>query len=81
MRAITAAGTEGRLPLVAQAPPRAAITSLQSWSVANDAEISLGRFRVIDQARRRTNVERERHPLQMDMETKAIAGAGFRLRF
>ena len=80
-RIVPAASAETRLPVFAAEPQRASITSLQSWSVGPEAEVSLGRFRIIDQARRRTNMERERAPLQMDMETKAIAGAGLRVRF
>jgi hypothetical protein len=80
-RIVPAASAETRLPFVAAEPRRASITSLQSWSVGPEAEVSLGRFRIVDQARRRTNMERERAPLQMDMETKAIAGAGLRVRF
>ena len=80
VRIVPGVSAEPRIPVVAEAR-RAAITSLRSWSFGEDAELSLGRFRVIDQARRRTGLERERAPLQMEMETRPIAGAGFRVRF
>ena len=52
---------------------------LQSWRQEN-VEIGLGRFRVTE-ARRRTNLETERNPAALERESRAIAGAGMRIRF
>ena len=53
---------------------------IQSWAVDRDVEFGLGRFRV-SEARRRTNLENERNPARMEQPTRAIAGAGLRIRF
>lgn len=51
---------------------------LESWPVAENAEIGIGRFGVGTVARPRTNMERDR---MMERENRNIAGAGMRLRF
>jgi hypothetical protein len=67
-----------RQPVVRQ-EPAARSAMLESWQVAENAEFGIGRFRVMEIARPRTNLERER-PV-MDQPTRGIAGAGLRVRF
>ena len=71
---------EWRAPVLPE-PQRASITSIESWAIGDDAELSLGRFRVVDRARPRTHMERERNLINLEAETKGIAGAGVRVRF
>lgn len=53
---------------------------LESWSVQSNAVFGIGRFRVGDIPRRRSNIERVRDNL-MERENRAIAGAGMRISF
>ena len=53
---------------------------LESWQVDTNAMFGVGRFRVGDIPRRRSNMERVRDNL-MERENRAIAGAGMRISF
>lgn len=53
---------------------------LESWNVESNAVVGIGRFRIGDLPRRRSNMERVRENL-MDRENRAIAGAGVRISF
>jgi hypothetical protein len=54
---------------------------IETWSLGRNAQLGLGRFRVMEVARPRSNVERVRDPLIMERETRPIAGAGINIRF
>jgi len=53
---------------------------LESWTVGANATFGIGRFRVGEIARPRTNTERMRENL-MERENRSIAGAGLRINF
>ncbi len=53
---------------------------LESWDVDDNAVVAIGRFRIGDLPRRRSNMERVRDNL-MERENRAIAGAGVRISF
>ena len=53
---------------------------LESWDVDVNAVFGIGRFRIGDLPRRRSNMERVRNNL-MERENRAIAGAGVRISF
>lgn len=53
---------------------------LESWDVDDNAVFGIGRFRIGDLPRRRSNMERVRDNL-MERENRAIAGAGVRISF
>lgn len=53
---------------------------LESWDVDDNAVVAIGRFRIGDLPRRRSNMERVRENL-IDRENRAIAGAGLRISF
>jgi len=53
---------------------------LESWNVDDNAVFGIGRFRIGDLPRRRSNMERVRANL-MERENRAIAGAGVRISF
>jgi hypothetical protein len=57
------------------------MSMIESWSLGDNAQVGLGRFRVMEMARPRTNIERERAPLTMDRPTRPIMGAGLSIRF
>lgn len=74
-------GSEQR-PAATQQPPAAPpMSMIESWSLGDNAQVGLGRFRVMEMARPRTNIERERAPLTMDRPTRPIMGAGLSIRF
>ena len=52
---------------------------MRSWSLDGGARFGFGRFDVLQIARPRTNLERERMPLER--RASSIAGAGVRLAF
>lgn len=81
MRIVPNAHQDDRLPDAGPVPRRAGSATIESWDVDDDIAVSLGRFRVVDRARQWGRLDRERAPLQMEVETRPIAGAGFRMRF
>jgi hypothetical protein len=68
-----------RLPVIEERE-RARVDMLEAWSVGDKAELGIGRFRIGEIARGRTNTERVRDDL-MARENRAVAGAGLRIRF
>lgn len=70
-----------RVPLLEEPAASAPVTMIESWSLGGSAELGLGRFRVMEIARPRTHTERQRAPLNMERETRPIAGAGLSIRF
>lgn len=71
---------ESRLPVIPEEPRGAPISMIESWTLDDNAEFGLGRFRVGEIARPRTNLERIRMAPN-DRENRAIAGAGLSIRF
>jgi hypothetical protein len=54
---------------------------LSRMELGGGAELGLGRFRVGDIPSRRSNMEMERNPAALERPSRAIAGAGLRIRF
>jgi hypothetical protein len=72
---------ELRAAPVPEREPRRPAGLIQSWTVGDNAQLGLGRFRVLEIARPRTNTERVRNPVGVARDTSAIAGAGLSVRF
>ena len=70
-----------RTPVVPEPEREAPITMLEAWDLGDGAELGIGRFRVMQPARPPSHVERVRAPLDMERETRGIAGAGLIVRF
>ncbi len=68
-----------RAPVLEEPPQPETISMLESWSMDEATQLGLGRFRIAEPPRPRSNMERVRSP--MDRETRAIAGAGLSIRF
>ena len=69
-----------RMPIVEEPRQPNSATMLEAWSLGGNAQFGIGRFRVGEVARPRTNTERmPATPLYR--EDRAIAGAGLSLRF
>ena len=49
--------------------------------LADNVELGIGRFSVQDTARRRSHIETERHPTDMRLRHRGIAGLGLKLSF
>jgi hypothetical protein len=69
-----------RIPILEDRERSRPIEMLESWTLSEQAELGIGRFRVGEIARARTHNERVRENL-MIREDRAIAGAGIRIRF
>ena len=79
---IPRAGPQGATPAVSIATPGRAQQArgmVSSWSLDRSVRFGLGRYEVLPIARPRSNLERERLP--MERHTGSIAGAGVRLAF
>jgi hypothetical protein len=54
---------------------------IAAFPIDRHVEIGIGRFRVVDQARPRTNTEFERQPMSVRPRERGIAAVGMSLRF
>ena len=54
---------------------------IERMELGGGAEIGIGRFRVGNIPKPRTNMEMERNPAALERPSRAIAGAGLRIRF
>lgn len=54
---------------------------IAAYPLSEDLQIGIGRFEVPELPRRRTHMERERHPTSVRPRDRGIAAIGFSLRF